>query len=192
MSALPRASDKASARLNDGIIHSGRLAAALVVAVATWACVPAGHLRSEQAATPVFDPVAFFAGRTRGTGSLKIILHRRQRTLVLGSGVVRPDGSIVLDQEVRRGEDAPTDRTWRLQAVGRGRYRGTLTDAVGPVTGEVGGNRLHLSFAMKGGLRAQQWLYLEPGGQVARNRMVVTKFGLPVASLDETIAREPS
>ena len=42
---------------------------------------------------------------------------------------------------------------------------------------------------MKGGLHAQQWLYLQPGGQVARNRMVVTKFGVPVASLDETITK---
>ena len=44
---------------------------------------------------------------------------------------------------------------------------------------------------MQGGLHAQQWFYLQPGGQVALNRMVVTKFGLPVASLDETIRRLP-
>lgn len=55
------------------------------------------------------------------------------------------------------------------------------------MTGEVTGNLLHLAFSMKGGLRAQQWLYLQPGGQVSRNRMLITKFGLPVASLDETI-----
>ena len=159
--------------------------------MAIAACAPAGHLPNEHAAAPVFDPVSFFAGPTRGTGSLKVILHRRQRMLVIGSGVAGPAGSIVLDQEVRRGHEAPTHRMWRLQAVGGGRYTGTLTDAVGPVIAKVDGNRLHLRFAMKDGLRAQQWLYVQAGGQVARNRMVVTKLGFPVASLDETIVRKP-
>ena len=59
------------------------------------------------------------------------------------------------------------------------------------MTGEVMGNVLHLAFAMKVGPRAKRWLYLQPGGQVSRNRMVVTKFGLPVTSLDETIRRIP-
>ena len=139
--------------------------------------------------TDLVPPIRFFAGRTQGTGSLKIVLHSRQATLVTGVGVADGDRSIVLDQEVRRGDDSPTHRTWHLQALGAGHYRGTLSDATGPVTGEVDGNRLHLRFAMKGGLQAQQWLYLQPGGQIARNRMVITKFGLSVASLDETITR---
>ena len=42
---------------------------------------------------------------------------------------------------------------------------------------------------MKGGLRARQWLSLQPGGQAVRNRMVVSKFGVPVARLDELIER---
>ena len=140
----------------------------------------------------MFDPINFFSGHTQGRGSLKIILHHRQSTLVTGTGVIGPDRSIVLDQDVRQGDAAPKHRTWQLKEIGRGRYTGTLTDAVGPVSGEVEGNRLRLRFAMKGGLHAQQWLYLQPGGHVAHNRMIVTKFGLPVASLDETISREPS
>lgn len=155
------------------------------------ACVPSGHLTRDQAPGPVFDPIAFFAGHTEGTGGLKIATKRRQRTLVEGHGVVGADGAVTLDQDVRRGNGAPTHRTWHLRRVGTGRYAGTLTDAVGPVAGTVSGNRLHLRFRMKGGLQAQQWLYLRPGGQVADNRMVVTKFGIPVASLDETITRLP-
>ena len=166
--------------------------AVVVAALSLGACVPSGHLGRETAPSPVFDPVAFFAGDTRGDGSLKIVLHHRQATMVAGHGVVTPQGGIVLDQDVRRGTAPPSHRTWNLRRTGPGRYAGTLTDATGPVTGEVAGNRLHLSFAMKGGLRAQQWLYLQPGGQVARNRMVVSKFGVPVASLDETIRRTPA
>lgn len=153
------------------------------------ACVPSGHLAQDHAASPTFDPIRFFAGRTQGTGLLKIALHRRQSTLVTGIGMADGDRSIVLDQVVRRGDVQPKHRTWHLQALGGGRYRGTLSDATGPVTGKVDGNQLHLRFAMKGGLDAQQWLYLQPGGQIARNRMVIAKLGLPVASLDETISR---
>lgn len=163
----------------------------MMAALATGACVPSGHLAREQAMTPVFDPVTFFAGATEGRGSLKVMTKPRQTTLVAGRGVVTADGAVVLDQDVRRGDAPPTYRTWRLHRVAPGRYAGTLTDAIGAVSGEVAGNRLHLSFPMKGGLRAQQWLYLQHGGQVARNRMVVSKFGIPVASLDETIRRLP-
>jgi hypothetical protein len=164
----------------------------MAVSLALGACVPSGHLVQQQATSPTFDPIAFFAGATEGNGKLKIMTKRRQQVMVTGRGIVTPDGEIVLDQDVRRGSARPSHRTWHLRRVGEGRYAGTLSDATGPVTGEVTGNLLHLAFPMKGGLRVQQWLYIQPGGQVSRNRMVVTKFGLPVASLDETIRRMPA
>lgn len=149
-------------------------------------------LVQQQAPAPIFDPVAFFAGATEGNGRLKIMTKRGQPVVVTGRGMVTAEGGIVLDQDVRRGSAPPSHRTWHLHRAGAGRYAGTLSDATGPVTGEVTGNLLHLAFPMKGGLRAQQWLYLQSGGQVARNRMVVTKFGVPVARLDETIRRIPA
>ncbi len=174
----------------NGVHGRGRLCSAIAMSLALGACVPSGHLVQQRATSPTFDPVAFFAGATEGDGILKIMMKRRQRVLVDGHGIVTPDGEIALDQDVRRGSAPPSHRTWHLRRVGEGRYAGTLSDAAGPVTGEVTGNLLHLAFPMKGGLRAQQWLYLQPGGQVLRNRMVVTKFGLPMASLDETIRRK--
>ena len=121
-----------------------------------------------------------------------MVFSGRKPTLVEGHGVVRADGSIDLNQVVRSGDKAPTRRTWHLYRIAPGRYGGTLSDATGPVSGDVSGNRLHLSFAMTGGLHAEQFLYLRRGGQVAQNRMVVSKLGIPVASLDETITRLPS
>ena len=152
------------------------------------ACVHSDHLTREQARTPRFDPAAFFAGTTEGRGSLKVMFKGRQQTLVTGQGTTTPDGGIVLEQQVRRG-GVSTRRTWRLRRTGPDSYAGTLSDASGAVAGKVTGNCLYLTFAMKGGLRARQWLYLQPGGQTARNRMVVTMLGVPVASLDETITR---
>jgi hypothetical protein len=73
--------------------------------------------------------------------------------------------------------------------VGPGRYTGTLSDADGPVTGLVTGNRLRLSFRMRGGMDVDQWLTLAPGGRWARNVLRVSKFGMTVATLDETIRK---
>lgn len=172
--------------------HRGRLPAAIAVLLSLGACVPSSHLVQQQAASPTFDPVAFFLGATEGNGRLKIVTKGIQQVTVTGRGVLTPDHGVVLDQDVRRGNAPPSHRSWHLRLVGPGRYAGTLSGATGPVVGSVTGNLLHLVFPMKGGLRAQQWLYLQPGGQTARNRMVVTKFGLPVATLDETIRRMPT
>lgn len=160
------------------------------VSLVTGGCVSVRHSAPQRPTAPAFDPIAFFSGATEGYGTLKIVLKGPQPTLVEGHGRIDGDGAITLDQTVRRGDTAPTRRTWHLRRVAAGRYTGTLTDASGPVSGEVSGNRLHLAFAMKGGTQAQQWLYLEPGGQAARNVMVVRKLGLPVARLDETIMRK--
>jgi hypothetical protein len=158
----------------------------LLLLPALGACVPSGHLASLRAPRPVFDPAAFFVGHTRGVGQLKIVFSGTKPTLVEGHGRMEGD-TLVLDQRVTQGDKPATTRQWRLHDTGGGRWTGTLTDARGPVVAEVEGNRFHVAFAMKGGTHAEQWLYLRPGGTVVTNRMVVTKFGLPVASLDETI-----
>lgn len=161
----------------------------IVVAPMLGGCLPSDHLSSEQRAIPLFDPVIFFAGHTEGRGALTVILQDSEPTLVDGRGVITANGTIVLDQTVTRGNGSPTHRTRHLHRDGPARYVGTLTDAVGPVLGEVSNNRFHLSFEMKRGLHAEQWLYLQPDGRIARNRMEVRKFGIVVASLDETITR---
>ena len=65
-----------------------------------------------------------------------------------------------------------------------------MTGARGLVAAEVEGNRMHIRFTMEHGLVAEQWIYLQPGGQIALNRMSVSKLGVRVASLEETIRRE--
>ena len=81
----------------------------------------------------------------------------------------------------------PETRQWRFRRLGPNRYAGTLSDAAGPVAGEVQGNMLHLRYPMKGGVSAEQWIYLQPDGRTALNRMRLTKLGITVGRLDETI-----
>lgn len=137
----------------------------------------------------VFDPARFFAGRTQGTGSLKIIAAKRKPVHVEGRGRVDSDGVLVLNQTVIEGDKAPTGRRWTFRQIAPSRYTGTLSDAAGPVAGDVTGNRLHLHFKMHGGIVADQLLDLAADGQSAHNRMTFRKFGVVVARLDEIIRR---
>lgn len=138
------------------------------IAALTLALLAAGCVSTRRPAplpdASAFDPIAFFDSRTQGTGILRIAFHHAEHTLVEGSGHAEGADAIVLDQTVRRGDKTPTHREWRLTRIAPGRYTGTLSDAVGPVTGDVRNDRLHLAFRTKGGLGAQQWLVLQPGG----------------------------
>lgn len=106
-----------------------------------------------------------------------------------GKGWVEPDGTLILDQIVKRADHAPERRRWRFREMGPNRYAGSLSDAAGPVVGDVRGNRMHLAYPMKGGYKAEQWIYLQPDGRTALNRMAITKFGIEVGRLEETIRK---
>lgn len=161
---------------------------AATIALALAGCVSTDHATMVDAAAPRFDPLAFFTGRLQGEGRLKVVLRPRRSVEVASRGS-RAGDAIEVDQRVAVEGKAPYNRRWRIRETAPGRYAGTLSDAAGPVTGEVRGNLLHLTFALKGGLHADQWLALSRDGGTAHNVLVARKFGLPVARLDETIRR---
>lgn len=171
------------------MFRSASAKAGLLAAVALAGCSASAPDEGLARAQPVFDPAVFFAGRTQGDGTLKVVFKDAQPVRVQGSGQIAPDGSLTLDQVVVRGGRPPERRQWRIRRAGSGSFAGSLSDASGPVTGDVRGNRLHLAYPMKGGVHAEQWIYLQPDGRSALNRMRITKFGMPVASLNETIRK---
>jgi hypothetical protein len=161
-----------------------------VPAFIPFALVSAQLAAQPVVATPAFEATKFFAGRTEGRGVLKVALSPKRDVIVHGSGRVEPDGTLILDQVVEREGKQPEQRQWRIKEVAAGRYTGTLTDARGPVTGVVNGNVLKLRYRLKnGGLAAEQSLRLQPDGRTVLNRMEVSKFGITVAELEETIRK---
>jgi hypothetical protein len=136
-----------------------------------------------------FRTDVFFAGGPQGRGALKVILSGSKSIAVHDSGQIEPDGTLILNQRVEEQGKPAKRRQWRVPESLPGRYAGTLTDAAGPVAGEVTRSRLHLSFPMDGGLRVDQWLDLASDGRYARNHMVVRKLGIVVAKLEERIAK---
>lgn len=163
----------------------------LVPLMTVSACMAAPEHAQLEAPAPIFSPETFFAGRTEGRGVLSSVMARPRQIAVHGVGRVAPDGTIILDQSVEQEGRPPRQRRWSLRRAGADRFVGTLSDARGPVVAQVRGNRMHIRFEMNDGLVAEQWIYLQPGGQSALNRMSITKFGMLVATFDETVRREP-
>lgn len=154
---------------------------------------PADAAERPETSTPVktFSPERFFAGRTTGEGELRVLAFAAMPIHVRSTGRLERDGTLVLRQTIRQDGAPPRSREWLLKRSGGNRFSGSLTDAAGPVTGEVSGNRLYLRYTMKGALRLriQQWLTLEADGRTLRNRLTASKFGLPVAVVRETIRK---
>lgn len=141
-------------------------------------------------ASPVLKPELFFAGRTEGKGTLELLTGRRRSLRVQSRGQAEADGSFRLEQEVTFEDGAVEKRTWRLVRLDAHKYTGTLSDAAGPVSAEVNGNRLHLRYLLrKPATHMEQWLYLRPDGRSVLNLATVTVFGIPWARLTEEITR---
>ena len=139
-------------------------------------------------AQAAFDPVAFFRGHSEGQGTLKILLQSPVRVDVRSEGREEKDGSLLLIQQVRQAGQEPRTRYWRLKRQSPTRFTGTLTDAAGPVTIDVVGDRARIRYTMKNRMSVEQWL--TPTGQkTVSNQMRVRRFGLVVAHLTETIRK---
>ena len=158
-------------------------AAAALATLALPAALPA------QPAARTFDPVAFFEGQTTGEGQLRKIMSAAKATRVTGRGRIE-GGVLVLDQSVAIAGEPRRERQWRLHAVAPGRWAGTLSDARGPVTASAAGAVLTIAYTSNDGMGITQSVTLARDGQSARNLMKVRKFGITVATLDETITRD--
>jgi hypothetical protein len=57
------------------------------------------------------------------------------------------------------------------------------------VTGEVRGNLIHLNYQSSEGPAVEQWIMVDPGRRTARNRMVYSRMGMTVATVDTVIRK---
>jgi hypothetical protein len=135
------------------------------------------------------SPEQFFIGRTEGQGTAHVILSGRHTVRHRGHGRVARDGALLIEQVVEEEGKPPRRRTWRLVRAGPGHFTGTISDARGPVTGDVRGNVLHIRYRSVEGPSVEQWITVQPGGRAASNRMTFRRFGVQVATMEETIRR---
>lgn len=166
-----------------------RSAAAAIGGLILIAQAPDTLAAAPRAASAPFDPVAFFSGATEGTGRLKKLMSLAQQVHVIGHGVARRDGSLVLDQTVTIPGEAARSRHWQLHQSQPGLFVGTLSDAEGPVVARVAGAHLLIHYTAMGNIDVDQNLTLEPGGSGAQNVTKFRKFGVAVATLNEFIRK---
>jgi len=168
------------------------LAAVLTLGLSLQAgCVSIPDYPGEPQPAPRFDPFVFFDGRTAGQGVLRKVFSRPETVLVESRGQMTRAGEMILDQDVKEGEKPVRNRQWRIRKAEDGSYAGTLTDAKAEVQMITVGNRLRINYTMDGNFSVEQILTLAADGQSAENILIVRKFGLSVAVLEETIRRLP-
>jgi hypothetical protein len=142
-----------------------------------------------QAPAAAQGPEYFFVGRTESTGSVSIFMSGRHTVRDRSRGRVERGNVLVIDQNVEEQGKPARARTWRLRRTADNRIVGTISDARGPVTGDVSGNVIHLSYQSAEGPGVEQWIALAPGGRFAQNRMVFRRFGVTVATVVSVIRR---
>ena len=156
-------------------------AAALALMLALW---PVGAQ-----AEKLHSPLKFFEGRTVGQSIVKITMRKAYPSRTSGNGQITSDGSLYLVQQVEEDGKKPFQRVWRMHQVAPGRFTGTMSDAVGPVTVEEVGNRYRFRFRMKGSVNVEQWLTPLPDGMSAKSEVTVRKFGMVVGRSSGMIKR---
>ena len=142
-----------------------------------------------QAAAPLTAPERFFVGRTEGVGTVQMILSSRHGVRVHTSGRIDGQGALLLDQVVDEDGKPPRHRSWRLVRAGANRFTGTISDARGPVTGQVTGNVLRLNYRSAEGPSVEHVITVRPDGRSAHNLTRFRRFGLNVATVEEVIRR---
>lgn len=165
-------------------IFSNTVGLALMVAVC--GCTTGAPLPAANGAE--LDPIHFFTGRTHGEGELDKLFGKSAKITVDSVGRTQGD-MLILDQAVREGDKPPHARRWTMRRISASRYSGTLTEATGKVQGTVSGSRARIRFKIEHGLDVEQQLALQSDGVTILNRLIVRKFGVRVAILNETIRK---
>ena len=81
---------------------------------------------------------------------MSVILSGKHGVRVHSRGRMERDGALTLDQGVEEEGKPARRRTWKLVRSGN-RISGSITDARGPVTGDVTGGVFHLRYRMADG-----------------------------------------
>ena len=137
----------------------------------------------------LFTPENGLSGWSEGDGSLRLFLGQRRAFHVRSYGQSQSDGSFTLKQTIAFEGQETQSRSWIIRQVTPLHYTGTLSDAVGTVSGHTSGKRLSLKYRVKGPLVMHQILELMPDGKTIDNVGRITLLGIPVGFMHETSRR---
>ena len=138
---------------------------------------------------PKLDMLAFFAGKTHSESILKVVLKKPVPLIVDSIGGKGDRGDFVMIDKVHEGDKPVRERKWIMRQAGPNHFTGSLTDATGPVDVDVAGDTATIRYTMKGGLKIQQELQLQPDGKTLANHVVAKKLGMKFAHVDGVVRK---
>ena len=157
--------------------------------LATTALIFLAATASAAPEKPKLDMPAFFTGRTHADNILKVAFKKPMPLIVDSVGGKGDRGDFVLIDTVHEGDKPVRRRKWVMHPAGPNRFTGSLSDAVGPVDIVVQGSRATIRYVMKGGLRIEEVMELQPDGRTLSNHVIAKKFGLKFATVEGTIRK---
>jgi len=153
--------------------------------------------RGRAAATPrELKLEEFFDGALEAQGEFRDPFGRVRRTFNATVTGTRSGDKIRVREKFRYNDGETDEREWVIQALGRGRYRGEATDVVGTAEGQVEGACLRWSYPIDLLLGGRAWRlkfddrFELNGADELINTASVSKFGLPVGTVRQRIARK--
>lgn len=146
---------------------------------------------------PALDLFAYFAGSTRGYGTVQERDGTMIRRFVVEiTGTVEGD-TLVLDEHFRYDDGEKQQRTWTIRRVAPGEYRGTAGDVIGEASGRVEGAALNWRYTLRLPARGREWdlafddwMYLQDD-RVMLNRATFSKWGLRLGEVTLFFVKEP-
>ncbi len=157
----------------------------LLASAALLAVVPSDTADAQRTT----EPMRFFEGSTEMVSVVKVMMKKPYKSRTIGQGRILPDGTLSLVQQVHDAGKPAQRRHWRIKQTDNDSFRGTMSDAVGPVSVDQINDDFRFKFKLKGNLVVEQWVTPLADGKSARTRMTVRKLGMRVATSEGMIRK---
>jgi hypothetical protein len=137
----------------------------------------------------------YFVGHTRSWGVFENRAGAPKRWFIADSiGKRQTDGTLVLTQHFRFSDHTTQERIWRIRRVDANHWEATANDMVGVARGTGGGNAFYWEYNITvnranplATVHIRQWIYQPEGTNTVMTRLVVTKLGLTLFEVTESI-----
>ena len=142
-----------------------------------------------------FELDRYFVGHNRSWGLFENTSGQPQRAFVCDSyGRRDAAGDLVLTQHFRFSNGKAQERLWHIHRVDTTHWDATANDMIGIAHGQAEGNALYWEYTITldrknplATVHIRQWIYQIEGTTTLMTHLIITKLGLPVFEVSETI-----
>lgn len=183
--------------LSDGllpVIRSVRLFILMGIACLTAGCAtlqPQDFQRSETR----FELDRYFVGHALSWGVFENTSCQPRRYFTCNSyGRRTAAGDVMLDQHFKFSDGKTQMRSWWIHRIDATHWEATANDMIGVARGVGIGNALYWEYTITldrknplATVHVRQWMYQPEGTDDLMTRLIITKLGIPVSEVSESI-----